>query len=52
MNRDRFSFQVMGFTDPMAAQFKEGDINAFNEMKAKLRELAAGQKVQVPLVSR
>jgi len=38
MTKDGFAFQVMGYTGPKAAQFKEAYINRFNEMEAALRQ--------------
>ena len=38
MTRDGFTFLVMGFTGKIAARFKEGYINAFNEMEKVLTE--------------
>jgi Rha family phage regulatory protein len=39
INRDGFTFLVMGFTGKEAAAFKEEYINAFNLMEQKLKEL-------------
>ena len=38
MTRDGFSFLVMGFTGPKAAQWKEKYIAAFNAIEAELRQ--------------
>jgi Rha family phage regulatory protein len=38
MTKDGFTFLVMGFTGPKAAQFKVAFIQRFNEMEASLRQ--------------
>ena len=44
LNRDAFSFVVMGFTGEKAAEFKWKYIQAFNKMEQKLIELLAERK--------
>ena len=44
LNRDAFSFVVMGFTGEKAAEFKWKYIQAFNKMEEKLIELLAERK--------
>lgn len=44
MNRDMFSFVVMGFTGQKAAEFKWNYIQAFNAMEQKLMELMAERR--------
>ena len=44
LNRDAFSFVVMGFTGEKAAEFKWKYIQAFNAMEQKLIELLAERK--------
>ena len=44
LNRDAFSFVVMGFTGEKAAEFKWKYIQAFNKMEQKLIEILAERK--------
>lgn len=44
LNRDAFTFVVMGFTGKKAAQFKWAYIQEFNRMEAELKELLAMRK--------
>lgn len=44
LTRDGFTFLAMGFTGKIAARFKEAYINAFNEMKNKLRGITVKEE--------
>ena len=52
LNRDGFTFVVMGFTGKKAAEFKWNYIQAFNAMEAKLAELQSQQWKEARLASK
>lgn len=46
MNRDGFSLLAMGFTGKKALQFKLKFLQAFNQMEAKLADIAAEAELE------